>query len=166
MSYGNTVVNAYPNVNLHDAKITGIRCDEKGLLVFFPEGFILGAETHSDGCSEILAKGVAPSDVEIVTTKSVRLFKGMLPIYISKYTSIKGVRKLLKKHCFTIIDEFYRLEQVIWRGVIEKEEKRQAILKLCLLRPNLSTNIIDRDWEHGFGITIETLDNPRWCVKI
>ena len=38
MSYGNTVVNAYPNVNLYDAKITGIRCDEKGLLVFFPEG--------------------------------------------------------------------------------------------------------------------------------
>ena len=39
-------------------------------------------------------------------------------------------------------------------------------MKLCLLRPNLSTNIIDRDWEHGFGITIETLDNPGWCVKI
>ena len=24
----------------------------------------------------------------------------------------------------------------------------------------------DGDWEHGFGITIETLDNPGWCVKI
>ena len=137
MAYGNTVVNAYPNVNLHDAKITGIRCDEKGLLVFFPEGFILGAETHSDGCSEILAKGVAPSEVEIVTTKSVRLFKGMLPIYISKYTSIKGVRKLLKKHCFTIIDEFYRLEQVIWRGVIEKRGKTTGYFEIMFITPEL-----------------------------
>ena len=137
MSYGNTVVNAYPKVNLHDAKITGIRCDEKGLLVFFPEGFILGAETHSDGCSEILAKGVAPSDVEIVTTKSVRLFKGMLPIDISKYTSIKGVRKLLKKHCFTIIDEFYRLEQVIWRGAIEKSGKTTGYFEIMFITPEL-----------------------------
>lgn len=24
----------------------------------------------------------------------------------------------------------------------------------------------DGDWEHGLGITIETLDNPGWSVKI
>ena len=24
----------------------------------------------------------------------------------------------------------------------------------------------DGDWEHGFGVTIETLDNPGWSVKI
>ncbi|MEM8505284.1 MAG: immunity 53 family protein [Cyanobacteria bacterium P01_D01_bin.1] len=24
----------------------------------------------------------------------------------------------------------------------------------------------DEDWEHSFGITIETLDNPGWAVKI
>jgi hypothetical protein len=24
----------------------------------------------------------------------------------------------------------------------------------------------DGEWEHGFGITIETLDNPGWIVKI
>ena len=22
------------------------------------------------------------------------------------------------------------------------------------------------DWEHSFGVVIETLDNPRWLVKI
>lgn len=136
MAYENIVVNAYPNVNLHDAKITGIQCDGNGLLVFFSEGFLLGAETQSNGCSEISAK-VAPSDVEIVTTKPVRLFKGMLPIYISKYTSIKGVRKLLKKHCLTIIDEFYRLEQVRWRGVIEKRGKTTGYFEIMFITPEL-----------------------------
>ena len=24
----------------------------------------------------------------------------------------------------------------------------------------------DGDWEHGFGITIETLDNPGWFVRV
>ena len=24
----------------------------------------------------------------------------------------------------------------------------------------------DGEWEHGFGVTIETLDNPGWSVKI
>ena len=24
----------------------------------------------------------------------------------------------------------------------------------------------DGDWEHGFGVTIETLDNPGWTLKI
>ncbi|MEU6117175.1 immunity 53 family protein [Streptomyces sp. NPDC047117] len=24
----------------------------------------------------------------------------------------------------------------------------------------------DGDWEHGWGVTIETLDNPGWTVKI
>ena len=36
---------------------------------------------------------------------------------------------------------------------------------LCALETWYARNC-DGDWEHSFGVTIETLDNPGWAVRI
>lgn len=42
-------------------------------------------------------------------------------------------------------------------------ENLDASLKIL---ENWYSSHCDGDWEHGFGIQIETLDNPGWSVKI
>ena len=41
-----------------------------------------------------------------------------------------------------------------------KEEKALLILQ------NWFANNCNGDWEHEYGVKIETIDNPGWCVKI
>ena len=54
-------------------------------------------------------------------SKSYRFIKSTLPFYITKYKKLKDLKKLLEKgYYFTILNEYYIGDNVLWRGVIER----------------------------------------------
>lgn len=128
MKYTNIVKNAYPNISLHDCKINKIEHDSNGLYFYFKEGFCLDAETETDGQSMLLVN-VNLEDISFYLSKSYRLIRGRMPIYITKYKEIKDVQKLLKKgKYFEIVDEFYHENEILWKGeiFIDKKQRREC----------------------------------------
>lgn len=131
MSYNNALEKAYRTIFLHDCEIKRITYEEGNFCIYFPGGFFFeDAETRTEGCAEIEIKTDFSNDGKFIVSKPHRLFKGMLPFYITTHKSLKDIEKMLDKgYCFTILDEYYKFNEyhengvVFWKGVIEQSKR-------------------------------------------
>lgn len=88
--------------------------------------FFWTGENRSEGDSKIVIKNLCQEDAQFVISKSYLTIKGRFPIYVTQYKSIKDIRKLLNKgYYFTIIDEYYQNDKILWKGEIESFKKNR-----------------------------------------
>lgn len=124
MEYTKRLKNAYPHIILHDCNITGIKYNS-GLVSFcFRDGFFLDSETRTKGGS-MLSMQATKEDVEFIISKEFRLFGGFEPFYLTRYKTIEDIEKMLGKgKVFTVINEYYRKNKLLWKGVISVCQKK------------------------------------------
>ena len=118
--YKNVLENAYPAISLHDCKIKNMTYENGNFYICFPEGFFLDGESRTGKDAKTVIKNLGVEDAIFTISNPYRIVKGKLPIYITKYKSVKDLRKLFEKgYCFTILKEYYENGEILWRGVIE-----------------------------------------------
>lgn len=126
MVYENILKNAHGVVNLHDCEIKKLSYENKNFHVYFPDGFFLDGETRSAKNAEIIIKDLCAEDADFIVSKPYRFIKGRLPFYITKYKSIKDLKKMFGKgYHFTILKEYYENGEILWKGVIESEKNHK-----------------------------------------
>lgn len=107
-------------INLHDCQIKNLIYENGSFYIYFPDGFFTDGEKRTAKNAKIIIKGLCAEDATFIVSKPYRLIKGRLPIYITKYKSIQDLRRMFDKGCvFSVIKEYYRNGEVLWKGVIE-----------------------------------------------
>lgn len=120
MSYKNVLENAYSAINLHDCKIKNIAYEEGNFYISFPDGFFLDGENRTGKDAKIIISNLCIDDANFIISNPYRLKKGCFPIYISKHKTMKSIEKMFSKgYYFTILKEYYKNNEILWRGEIE-----------------------------------------------
>ena len=120
MKYKYILENANFKISLHDCEIKDLAYKEGSFHIYFPEGLFLDGETRTEKNAEIIIKNLCIEDVDFVISKSYRLIRGRYPFYITRYKSVKDIRKMIKKgYYFTIINEYYQNGEIFWKGEVE-----------------------------------------------
>ena len=126
MAYNKILENAYPAINLHDCEIKNLIYEKGNFYVCFPDGFFLDGEKRTAENAKIVIKNLCVEDAVFIVSKPYRFLKGKLPFYITKYKSIKDLKKFFGKgYYFTILKEYYENGEVMWKGVIESFKNRK-----------------------------------------
>ena len=124
MKYNKVLEKAFPAIYLHDCEIKNLTYADGYFNVYFSEGLFFNGENRTEGDAKIKIKTSCVDDALFMISKSYRFIKGTLPIYITKYKKLKDLKKLLDKgYYFTILNEYYVGNEVLWRGVIERTKK-------------------------------------------
>lgn len=121
MKYNKVLEKAFPTIYLHDCEIKNLTYEDGCFNIYFSEGFFLNEGSRTEGDAKIIIKTSCVDDALFMISKSYRFIKSTLPFYITKYKKLKDLKKLLEKgYYFTILNEYYIGDNVLWRGVIER----------------------------------------------
>lgn len=120
MIYNKILENPNSKINLHDCEIKNLAYEEGSFHIYFPDGFFLDGETRTEKNAKIVIKNLCIEDANFIISKSYHIIKGKYPIYLTKYKSVKDIRKMFSKgYYFTIINEYYQNGEIFWKGEIE-----------------------------------------------